>query len=237
MVHLDAEEAARWQGEILRLESQGKVTRTFRRLDPERQLAVIESVFAEAAEHGPQAMQIKRVAERAGVAVGSLYQYFPHREGMLDVAVEVTARFLTAALDDAVPMMGQLPLREGLTAFLSGGVEWSTANAGLLGFFARCAYAGTPGFEETLVRPIARAMSRLLRALLEGAAARGELRPGLDVDVATRLTLTLCVAVGDAELLPHLNAYYRLFDPDHPSQRIREATVDFLLRAIGADPS
>jgi AcrR family transcriptional regulator len=237
VIHLGAEDVASWQRQILLLESQGRVTRTFRRLDPHRQLAVIEAVFAEATADGPHSLQIKRVADRAGVSVGSLYQYFPDREGMLDFAVEVTARFLTEALDGVVPLMAQLPLREGLTAFLSGGVEWSESYAGLLGFFGRSAYAGIPGYAETLVRPIARSMQAMLRALLEGAAARGELRPDLDVEVATRLVLTLCVAVGDAELLPHLNDYFQLFDAAHTPPRIREATVDLILRAIGAETS
>src|SRR5512145_2632174 len=95
---LDPEEAAMWQRQVLLLESQGKVTRTFRRLDPERPRAIIEAIFAEAAERGPQSMQVKRVAARAGVAIGSLYQYFPRRDGMLEAAVDVTVGFLTAAL-------------------------------------------------------------------------------------------------------------------------------------------
>jgi AcrR family transcriptional regulator len=229
----DPIEVAAWQRQILLLEERGVVTRTFRRLDPERQRAVIEAIFAEAAQHGPYAMQVRQVARRAGVSVGSLYQYFPNREGMLDFAVDATAGFLVESLDAWVPAMSDLPLRQGLEAYLDAGTEWTAANAGLLGFFASTAYSGSAEHADRLVNPVARSMRALLHALLKGAQSRGELRRGLDVDTATRLVMTLTTAVADAELIPHLNRYYLLHDADHPPAGMRGAAVDFLLHAIG----
>ncbi|NLT55560.1 MAG: TetR/AcrR family transcriptional regulator [Actinomycetales bacterium] len=232
----DLEETAAWQRQVLALEARGRVTRTFRRLDPDRQRAVVDAVIDEIAEHGPAAVQVKRIAERAGVSVGSLYQYFPRREGMLDAAVEMTTGFLTASLDSYAPFMAELPLREGLRCYLSEGIEWSASYTSWLGLFARAAYSGTPGYADTLVRPVAGALQRMLRALLTGARDRGDLRPDLDLETAVRLVHTLTIAVGDAELMPHLNDYYLLLDADHPPERIREATVELIVRAIGRQP-
>ena len=64
---------------IFEMEQEGLVTRTFRRLDPDRQQAVLTAILDEAVEHGPASLSMKRVAERAGVSVGSLYQYSPVR--------------------------------------------------------------------------------------------------------------------------------------------------------------
>ena len=210
------------------------MTRTFRRLDPARQRAVVEAIFAEAAEGGPHALQVKAVAHRAGVAVGSLYQYFPGRDGMLDFAVDVTTGVLTSSFDACAPAMADLPLREGLAAYLDAGLEWSTANAGLLTFFARVAYSGEPGYLDRLVTPVATSMRGLLHNLLIGAKTRGELAGDVDVDVTTRLVMALTTAVADAWLLPQLNGYYLLYDDEHPPERVYAATVDFVLRAIGA---
>lgn len=232
MVQLTEEDLA-WQSQVLRLESEGMVTRAFRRLDPPRQRGVIEAIIAEASEYGPRGMQVKRVATRAGVAVGSLYRYFPRREGMLEAATGIVAGYLTGSLDGYRPLLATLPLRDGLAAYLSGGVEWGEAHRGLLSFFVRAAYAGEPGYAETLVRPVARSLQGLLRAVIEAAAGRGELRDGTDPEVAIRLVQAITTAVADAELLPHLNGYYLLFDRGFPAERIREATVDFVVRAIG----
>lgn len=211
------------------------MTRTFRRLDPQRQWAVIEAITAEAADHGLGGLQVKRVAVRAGVSVGSLYQYFPQRSDMVDAAVEVTAGFLVASLDGSAPLLAELPLRDGLSAYLTGGVEWSAAKAGPLKFFARAAYAGSPACAQSLIRPAAEAMRRMLRALLSSAQGRGELQPGLDLETTLRLVQVLTTAVGDGELVPHLDDYYLLFDSEHPPAQIREATVDFIVRAIGRE--
>ena len=83
------------QAHILQLEQQELVTRTFRRLDPPRQQAILQAILDEAAEKGPTDVNIKEVARRAGVSVGSLYQYFGSRETLLAFAVELGVRMMT----------------------------------------------------------------------------------------------------------------------------------------------
>ncbi len=94
-----------FQPYILQLEQEGKVTRTFRRLDPERQQAVINAILEEAAEKGPASLNIKEIAQRANISVGSLYQYFPNRDGLLDFAVELCLRFTTGVFQESKPML------------------------------------------------------------------------------------------------------------------------------------
>jgi AcrR family transcriptional regulator len=229
------EERILLQGLVLRLEQAGRVTRTFRRLDPDRQMAVVEALLKDAAEHGPEALSVKRVAAAAGVAVGSLYQYFPHRGGMVEFAAEAAAGFLTASLTGYQEAIAGLPLREGLLIYLSAGIEWTEERSGLLRFFARVAYGGgAAAFGETLVRPVGEAMRGLLSALLRGAGERGELRPGLDVAEAARLVHAITAVVADTVLLPHLNDYLLLYDDTHEPAWVHERTVDFIVAAIGA---
>src|SRR5512142_1089803 len=85
---------------IQQLESKGKVSRTFRRLDSARQQAVINAILEEATEKGPASLNIKEIARRAGVSVGSLYQYFPNRDGLLDFAVELCTRSTIAMFNE-----------------------------------------------------------------------------------------------------------------------------------------
>lgn len=108
---------------ILQLEDEGLVTRTFRRLDPERQEAILMAILDEAVERGPTSLNIKHVAQRAGVSVGSLYTYFPNREGMLAFAVELCVRFVTDAFNEYRPYLTESPLREALAAYLTGGID------------------------------------------------------------------------------------------------------------------
>lgn len=232
---MTVEEQQIWQLQILRLAAEGKVSQTFRRLDQRRQAAVIEALLLDAAEHGAAAISVKRVAARAGVAVGSLYQYFSRREGMLEFAAEICAGFLTASLNAYRPQLAALPLREGLLTYLTAGVEWSRSYATLLSFFARAAYQGIPGFDEILVKPVATAMRGLLEALLDGASQRGELRPGLNVSAASRLVHALTISLGDVQLLPYLNDYLQLFEEGEPPETTCVAAIDLILNAIAAE--
>jgi len=48
------------------------------------------------------------VARRAGVSIGSLYQYFNHRQGLLDFAIEIITRQMVASLTYFKPYMTEL---------------------------------------------------------------------------------------------------------------------------------
>jgi AcrR family transcriptional regulator len=216
---------------VAAFEREGLVTRTFRRLDPDRQRAVLDAILDEAAERGPEDVNVKHVAERAGVSVGSLYQYFGTREALLDFAVELSVRFMVETLAAARPYLVALPLADALRTYLSVGVDWGRTEAGLMRFLARAAYRGG-ALEERAVRPIATQMRLLVAAMLAAAGERGELRPGLDVDSAARLVNALAIAVADGQLFPYLNAYFQITDESMPPERLLDGFVDFVLAAV-----
>jgi AcrR family transcriptional regulator len=223
------------QAYIFQFEEQGLITRTFRRLDPKRQEAVVNAILDEATQYGPVGLNVKRVARRAGVSVGSLYQYFPDRDGMLDFAVELSVSYVSDAFNQYRPYMAALPLREALSAYLVGGIEWSKTQAGFLRLFARAAYQGDPELVESLVRPIADLLHEMVADILSAAQQRGEIRPDVDLEAATRILHALMIAVGDSQLLPYLNNYFQVADPDLPPERLIEALLDFVVAGIGVE--
>ena len=107
---------------ILELEQEGLVTRTFRRLDPQRQQAVLGAILDEAIEKGPTSVNVRMIAERAEVSVGSLYTYFRNREGLLSFAVELCVRFIIDEFTAFRPFLSTMGLRDALEAYL-GPVE------------------------------------------------------------------------------------------------------------------
>jgi TetR/AcrR family transcriptional repressor of uid operon len=226
---------AKIQAHILQLEQEGLVTRTFRRLDPERQQDIISAIVDEAIEKGPTAISIKRVAKRAGVSVGALYTYFPNRDGMLDFVVEMSIRFVSEEFDGFRPYFTELPLREALALYLTGGVEWSKTQTKMVQFFARAAYHRDSNLSDRLVRPIATIMRETLGDILKQAAARGEIRDDVDLEAAARVIYAAMVAASDGQLLPYLNAYFQVNDEDMPPERTADALVDLILRGIAKD--
>jgi hypothetical protein len=47
----------------------------------------------------------------------------------------------------------------------------------------------------------------------------------------------LTIAVGDGQLLPYLNTYFQVVDQDVPPERLTAASIDLILRGIGAAPN
>lgn len=217
---------------ILQFEREGLVTRTFRRLDPERQQAVVHAILEEASDKGPMAINIKEVARRADISVGSLYQYFGNREGLLEFAVALCVRYMIDLFNQFGPMLAAQPLSEALHYYIMGGLEWGQTEVGLVRFFGKAAYQGDPALSESVVQPVAEVMRATVAEILAHAAARGEIRPGLDLEATTRVVNALMIAVGDSQLFPELNIYFQVCDENMPIERIMVALIDLLLHGL-----
>jgi TetR/AcrR family transcriptional regulator len=220
---------------LLEFERDGLVTRTFRRLDPQRQQAVLAAILDEAIEKGPAAINIKQVAERAEVAIGSLYQYFGSREGLLNFAIELCVSYMTDMLEMYKPMLLEMSFAEGLTVYLNTGVEWSQTQMGMVQFLARAAYHGDPELADRVVKPIGTAMRSIVHAMLAAAVERGEVRADIDLEATTRAVNAALIAVGDSQLLPYLNNYFQVTDRKVSTERVTQALVSTILRGIGTE--
>jgi AcrR family transcriptional regulator len=238
MVHKNS--VAEWSkihAYLLAFEEEDLITRTFRRLDPQRQETVILAILAEATENGPTLLNIKGVAERAGVAVGTLYTYFQNRDRMLDFTIELVTRFMVDEMESYRPMLAAMPIREGLWAYLTGGIEWSRLFAGVVQLFARAAYQGDPELQERLVHPVAQLLREIVRDMLVQAMARGEVRTDIDLDVTSRVVHAFTIAIGDSLLLPYLNTYFQVQGEKDDVDRTLGTMIDMIMAGIGAHES
>lgn len=217
---------------ILELEKDGTVTRTFRRLDPERQQAVVHAILDEASIKGPTAINIKEVARRANVSVGSLYQYFGNRDGLLEFAVALCMRHMIDMFNQFTPILAALPLSEALRYYILGGIEWNQTETGLIRFFGRAAYQGDAELSDAIVRPVADVMRNTVTEILVQAAARGEIRDDIDLEGTTRVVNMLMIAMGDAQLFPELNIYFQVSDDAMPLERVMDALIAMVLQGI-----
>jgi hypothetical protein len=77
-------------------------------------------------------------------------------------------------------------------------------------------------------------MRQMVHEMLARAAARGELRPDLDLEAASRLVHALTIAISDPQLLPYLNDYFQVVGDSAPPETVFEALLDLLERGLGA---
>lgn len=233
MVH-DGIEGARLlnQEQLLGMEREGLVTSTFRRLDPARQEAVVAAILEEARDRGPTRMRLKEAAAVAGVSVGSLYQYFGNRQGVIDFTVTFVRRRLSGELRAYITELTELPLAEALQAWLDGRTSWAEEHAGMMRFYVSAAYEGDPALFESLVRPLAELMLDGVRAILTAARERGEVRADVDLEATARVAHALILAVTDGLLVDNLGAYFLVRVPSSSDRRTLEATLDLIVAGL-----
>ncbi len=210
------------------LEQKGVITRTFRRLDLDRQHAVLQAILDEAASKGPAHIHIKEIARKAGVSVGSLYQYFPGRNHLLTFAVELCSRYMIDLFDMSLPYLQEVPLLDGLREYLLYGLEWGQSETSLIRFFGRAAYQNDSEMMRMIVRPVGERMRILIETLLRNASERGELRPDVDIPAAARLLHALTVTLGDSQLLPYLDDYFQIGADGMPFEQTVAALLNWV---------
>jgi TetR/AcrR family transcriptional regulator len=217
------------------LENEDSVTRTFRRLDPERRQAVLDALFEEAAEKGPSRLNIKQVAERSGASIGSLYQYFGSRENLVRFLVKIAVGTMVELLRVSMVSLKGLPFREALRYYIVEGVKYSQSQKSLTRFLTLSAYQGDEDIQKTVVQPIAVVMRETVRDLLKAGVARGELRADLDLEAAARAVNVLTIGLGDSQMTPYLNTYFQVSDKAVPFERTLDAALDMILRGLGVE--
>ena len=73
----------------------------------QRVAALLDAAAAVLAEKGYDGATMTEIAERAGAAIGSLYQFFPSKDALADTLVQNYVALLTADLD-ALEAQGRL---------------------------------------------------------------------------------------------------------------------------------
>lgn len=159
--------------------------------------AILEAAARILESQGLDGFNTNRVAEVAGVSVGSLYQYFPHKHALVAALSERAMRHRVAALRGAVAKARGKPLAHGVRALVRAAVEQQfeaprLANAldymerqlplaeqqsalqselllVLVGFLAE--HRGEVRGE---LATVARDLQTIAKALIDGAAAAGE---------------------------------------------------------------
>jgi AcrR family transcriptional regulator len=81
---------------------------------------ILEAAEEVAAARGLEATSIAGIAERAGVAVGTLYNYFPDRDALLAALFKLRREALLPRLVAAAEAAAHLPFEERLRAYLAG---------------------------------------------------------------------------------------------------------------------
>lgn len=178
--------------------------------------AILEATLALLAEEGVGGLTVDAVAARAGVGKATVYRHWASRAELI---LDAVSSLVTE--DEAVDRGS---LRADLEAAYERIVQacGSSPMAKVLPTLAEA--AGRDPELAGIHKDFVTRRRRHLIAALERAAARGELRPGLDPGVV-------------ADLVAGPMFYKRLVHHEKPDQAYAGALLDLVLAAVGARPS
>jgi AcrR family transcriptional regulator len=182
-------------------------TVTWARLDAKRRSAVIEAAEAEFGAHGFSGGSLNVIARRAGVAKGSLFQYFADKRDLYAFIADVGSQRVRTYMEDRIRELGSgRPFFEFLTDLLDDWVAYFADHPRERSLHAASSFEVDTDARISVRSVIHRHYLEVLRPLVRDAHQRGDLRP--DSDTEALLSLLLMI-------FPHLALapYVRGMDP------------------------
>ncbi len=191
------------------------------RLTVERILAAARELVA---ADGVDALTTNRVAEAAHVNIATLYQYFPHKEAVLDALLGVYLEEMVAALDQ---LLGSLDdnasLEDSTRAWTLGSMLYFRQTQGVLPELMRAGGGNLVGMPSLKLME-----HRLMEAMRRFLARRRAQLDVPDLDAAVYVSYHAASAVISRHLL----------EPDWlRDEEIVEEIVRLMLRYFGVKPA
>jgi AcrR family transcriptional regulator len=180
---------------------------TWDNLDVARRERVLHAAMAEFGRHGYSGGSLNVIAREAGVAKGSLFQYFDDKFDLFAYVAEQTSlsiyaelvphldgprngrsfvEFFSALVDVWIGYMATHPLERGVTAATTMELD--------------------PDVRRAVREPVHRLYAQGLRPLLEGAVASGDLARDADLDALLSLLVLVLPHLALAPFEPGLDA-------------------------------
>lgn len=176
--------------------------------------AILEATARVLTERGYAGTNTNLVAERAGVSVGSVYQYFPHKDSLLTALHERHAAEMQAAMEAVLAAVQDRSLRGHLAALVHA---WLAAHQ-VSPELHRVLEKEFPFFDAPPDQsPADQGIFRRIRQLLEDH--REEVMPR-DLDLATWVVLQAMESLIHAAVITP--------PPDHSTAAIEQGIVEML---------
>jgi AcrR family transcriptional regulator len=185
---------------------------TWDNLDAARRQRVLHAAMAEFGRHGYSGGSLNVIAREAGVAKGSLFQYFADKFDLFAYVAEQASLSIYAEM---VPHLDRQasgrPFAEFFAATVDVWIDYMDAHPLERGVTAATTMELDPDVRRAVREPVHRLYAQGLRPLLDGAIASGELAADTDVDALLSLLVLVLPHLALAPFEPGLDAALALY--------------------------
>jgi AcrR family transcriptional regulator len=208
---------------------------TWDNLDERRRRRVLQAAMAEFGAHGYSGGSLNVIAREAGVAKGSLFQYFEDKFDFFAHVAEYTSVEIYAAMAPyLVPAPDGTPFVEHLGDLVDVWMDYMAAHPLERGVTAATTMELDPEIRRAVRDPVHRLYAQGLRPLLESAVAAGHLRPDADIEALISMFVLLLPHLALAPSEPGLDAGLALHGTAgvERSRRARRLVATILAPAV-----
>jgi len=197
---------------------------TWDNLDERRRERVLHAAMAEFGSRGYSAGSLNVISREAGVAKGSLFQYFEDKFDFFAHVAEQTSLTVYAAM--APHLNGPEPGEPFLTYFtrlIDTWMQYMAEHPLERGVTAATNLELDPDVRRVIRAPVHRLYAQGLRPLLEDAVASGEIAPDADIDALLAMLILLLPHLALAPFEPGLDAALPLYEQPR-AERVQRAS-------------
>ena len=199
-------------------------TVTWARVDPSRRAAVVEAAEAEFGAHGFSQGSLNVIAKRAGVAKGSLFQYFADKRDLFAYIADVGSQRVRSYMEDRIRELDpSRPFFEFLTDLLDTWVAYFADHPRDRALHAASSFEVDTDARVSVRTVIHRHYLEVLRPLVREAHIRGDLRADCDTDALLSLLLMIFPHMALAPYVRGMDPILGLDDPtpEQPALAVR----------------
>jgi AcrR family transcriptional regulator len=211
-------------------------TDTWWNLPEEKRARITHAAMVEFGNRGFSAGSLNVIAREAGIAKGSLFQYFGGKLDMFASICDAASAVIRDATVAGVDMERD-PFFDALRRIVQNWLEFFSSHPVERGIAFAAGNEVDPEAGAAVRAVTSTRFAQALRPLAKGAEARGELRPDADTDQVVAMVVMLLRHLDKAPYYPHIDPVLGL-DGKSPAdvERVALELVDALERAYSAGP-
>jgi AcrR family transcriptional regulator len=210
---------------VIACEEDHMPTVTWARVDPARRAAVVEAAEHEFGAHGFSQGSLNVIARRAGVAKGSLFQYFADKRDLFSYITDVGSQRVRAYMEDRIRELdpSNRPFFEFLTELLDTWVAYFANHPLDRSLHAAASLEVDTDARVSVRNVIHRHYLEVMRPLVRDAHERGDLRRDCDTDALLSLLLMIFPHMALAPYVRGMDPILGLDDPtpEQPALAVR----------------
>jgi AcrR family transcriptional regulator len=191
---------------------------TFENLPEEKRQRIIDCAVDEFAQHDYASASISKIVAKAGIAKGSLYQYFTDKSDLYSYLLDLVSQKKAAMMANTFQQENKLPFFESLLALFTvmAGFELQYPKLAKIGYKATSGKSPLP--EDLLIKG-KRATIQYFVTLINQGKVNGEIRPEIDAEIAAFIFVSTLSEMGNyVSAHPLLGAEKSKGDKPTPTQ-------------------